>query len=1066
MNPVAAVESTRSAKKKESSKAEDPLYRALDFVMVRAPLLPVKSYFDLADHERQLSLLADARVRRALAVGSPSLLDALERYTRSGLSKRDADRMRAKILRYLIRMSTRPTPFGLFAGVALSTWGPATDLSVLSTCSRMRTRPDMAWLMDLVVSTEANPAVRKQLKLVANPLAMVEAGRVFLAQQAPKGKNAMAAPVSVRATGVVKQALLLARQPIAHAELVAELCKRSSSATPAKVEKLLTELWEQTFLLTDLRPPLTTDSPARYVEERLSSIPEAADSLKKLKEFLEAAISWDALEAKESDQVFRRLLEEAGSEVDGPEQTPVQVDMAIALEGRLGKAVAEEAVRAAELLLRLSPFPHGLASLAGYRQAFMNRYGPDREVALLELLDPNRGLGPMFGHGHAPVGPDPAQAARRSQTLMHLACTAMHERQRVVTLDENCLKRLETCTPKTDFAPLSLDINFLVGARSAVAIDSGDFTFVIGPNLGAQAAGRNLGRFSDLLPEGPVALKQAALADEQHTPNQIWAEFVYLPGNIRSANVVIRPSVRSYEIAVGISAGVPPANIIPLDELMVGIQHGSFYVRWTKLDKRVIFSSGHMLNYRHAPPVGQFLMDLMFDGKIVFSSFDWGPAEGFPYLPRVQVGRIVLRPAEWRIHKNDFLAKKPEDYRRALTEWRARWDVPQHVCVSFGDNRLVLDLEQDAQVAELAAELRKLPENGAIVVQEVVPVLEDSWLAGTEGQYYTEFIASLSLSPTKIPPQSDDNKAERDGAPSLTAAPVTVMQPTVTDQVPRRQPPGSEWLFVKLYCARDLEDDVISESMRLFAENVVASGIADSWFFIRYADPESHIRLRFHGSPRRLTTQLFGHVCDWAANLMSSGLCLKLAFDTYEQEIERFGGPSGMAVAEKIFFADSRSAAALLQCLRTKLWPHDQTALLILSIDDLLSALGFDENERLSWYEKQTTTGGPDVGSEYRQRKTLLRSLLGQGIQFLQSQPGGPEIASVLAARREALSPVATELRELGTNKAVSQSPEVLAASFVHLHLNRMASLDPSIEQRFLSLLLRARESLKKAPMV
>src|ERR1035441_9244429 len=68
--------------------------------------------------------------------------------------------------------------------------------------------------------------------------------------------------------------------------------------------------------------------------------------------------------------------------------------------------------------------------------------------------------------------------------------------------------------------------------------------------------------------------------------------------------------------------------------------------------------------------------------------------------------------------------------------------------------------------------------------------------------------------------------------------------------------PGSEWLFVKLYCPRNLENDVVPESMLTFAENVVAAGLADSWFFIRYSDPDSHIRLRFHGSPQRLTGQL------------------------------------------------------------------------------------------------------------------------------------------------------------------------------------------------------------------
>lgn len=98
--------------------------------------------------------------------------------------------------------------------------------------------------------------------------------------------------------------------------------------------------------------------------------------------------------------------------------------------------------------------------------------------------------------------------------------------------------------------------------------------------------------------------------------------------------------------------------------------------------------------------------------------------------------------------------------------------------------------------------------------------------------------------------------------------------------------------------------------MLTFAENATASGLADSWFYIRYTDPDAHIRLRFRGSPDRLSGQLFGHVCDWARRLMSDGLCLKFVFDTYERELERYGGLAGMAAAETVFSADSRYAAA------------------------------------------------------------------------------------------------------------------------------------------------------------
>lgn len=1023
--------------------ATTTLYRPLDAVMVRAPLLPIEAYLDLASTERREALLTDPRVRRALAVGSVSLLTALDRSRQLPPARRDDERMRAKLLRYLIRMSTRPTPFGLFAGVALTSCGEQTTLRVRATDATPRMRPDMAWLMTLVAEAEANGAIRTRLRLVANPLAVVGAGRITLAEPAPTGAPP-AGPVSVRATAPATRALELARLPIPCQELAQRLSEAFPSATPQKIETLLTDLQRQTFLVSDLRPPLTHADPAGYVAARLTAVPEAGEVLTRLNAFRQAATEWDRLPRDASTQALLTLLDRAGIPTDGSKESPVQVDMAMSLEGRLGTVIADEAARAAELLLRLTPAPNGLASLTAYRHAFVTRFGHDREVPLLELIDPHRGLGPPTSRGYAAVGPEPAQAARRARTLLQLACTALRTRQRVVSLDDAQLSRLETWKPTADRVPLSLDLNVMVAARSQAAIDSGEFSVVVGPNLGAQSAGRNLGRFAHLLaPDGPASLASAIAAQRAYDPEELWAEVVYLPHMLKSANVVIRPATLSHEVVLGTTAGVDPSHVIALDELRVGVDNGRFYVRWPHAGKRIRFHVGHMLNHHNAPAVVQFLSEVAHDGKAMLSSFDWGAAEGFPYLPRVQSGRVVLRPAQWRIHKDEWLG---------LPRWRDDWDVPRHVCLSVGDNRLVLDLDQADQAVELDAEVRRLGEGLSVVVQEVVPALDELWLTGPDGHYYSELVVSLVL-----------GVALKTALPSETAVGA---RPSVDVEahVTRNCPPGSDWLFAKLYCPSHTEDDVIAESMRVFSSNAVAAGLAESSFFIRYADPDPHIRLRFHGTADRLTGQLFPRLCEWAAGLTAEGLCLKFLFDTYEREIERFGGPEGMSVAEAIFAADSAAAAELVRCLKAKGWTQDSTTLLVLTLDDLLDSVGLDATARLRWYRMQTGTDAPDVGTDYRRRKNVLRALLADPARFLASQPSGDHIASILSSRRSAVAPLGARLCELAAQGRLGRSIDELCSSFLHLHLNRIGARQGPPEHHILGLLARTRDSLEKAP--
>jgi len=252
--------------------------------------------------------------------------------------------------------------------------------------------------------------------------------------------------------------------------------------------------------------------------------------------------------------------------------------------------------------------------------------------------------------------------------------------------------------------------------------------------------------------------------------------------------------------------------------------------------------------------------------------------------------------------------------------------------------------------------------------------------------------------------------------------------------------------------------------MRTFCEFVRAAGLAEEWFFIRYSDPDPHLRLRFRGVPERLVGQLVPQVCSWAADLMNEGACLRFCFDTYDREVERYGGVSGIAAAEALFAADSRAVAELLYLDQQGSLGIDRTTLAMLSIDDLLASLRLTEADRLNWYRDRVVSRH-ETGPEYRQRKGLfLRTLLGNP-QELQTESGGEPMEQAFAARRAALAPVARRLGELAEQGKLCQPRGMLYRSFVHMHCNRLLGSGQATEEQALGLLLRTREGLDKAPL-
>ena len=156
-----------------------------------------------------------------------------------------------------------------------------------------------------------------------------------------------------------------ARTPIRFDDLSAHLLGTTPGATVEQVTKLLDRLCEQALLLTDLRPPLTVASPARYVLEKLDAIPAAAQLRALLASVVEAAGRWDA--EPSPDEAGFRALNASAKDAVTTENTALQVDSALGFTSTtLSRRIADAAARAAELLLRMSRFargPGGVGSL-------------------------------------------------------------------------------------------------------------------------------------------------------------------------------------------------------------------------------------------------------------------------------------------------------------------------------------------------------------------------------------------------------------------------------------------------------------------------------------------------------------------------------------------------------------------------------------------------------------------------------------------------------------------------------------------------------------------------------
>ncbi|TMO89756.1 thiopeptide-type bacteriocin biosynthesis protein, partial [Pseudoalteromonas ruthenica] len=98
----------------------------------------------------------------------------------------------------------------------------------------------------------------------------------------------------------------------------------------------------------------------------------------------------------------------------------------------------------------------------------------------------------------------------------------------------------------------------------------------------------------------------------------------------------------------------------------------------------------------------------------------------------------------------------------------------------------------------------------------------------------------------------------------------------------RRFSAGSEWLSLKIYSGNSLVEQLLTEELLPMIEQ--SGDLYDKWFFIRYGDPDWHLRLRFHGDPGLLCGQLLPKLNALLDPKVESGELHKVELMTYERE--------------------------------------------------------------------------------------------------------------------------------------------------------------------------------------
>lgn len=1006
------------------------------FFVYRTPLLPfdaVESWSagltGLPDRVAEETAIARDRLRRivespvireAIFLASPDLDAGIDEWLQGGNDERLV-RIERSVARYVCRMATRCTPFGLFASWSVGSVGEGLNLPVGSIPSAQRhTRLDMDFLVSLTDALGNDPAVRRAVSYRPNNSIARIAGKVRFAQSRLDGRRRLHNLVTVDDSEYLGAVLDRARRGARLDELVDAIAV--DGITRDEGIAFVGELIDEQILVSDLTPAITGPEPlALLVEATRRIAPEVSAALEKAATELEA-LDREPLGA--STQRYRQIAAQlVGTGVPVDIDRLFQVDMPRPIDGAvLDKELASEIADAIDIFHRITEVQTDTA-IGRFSRAFTARYG-DSEVPLLIALDDEIGVG--FGgsseispllEGIATVGdttPDNTLVTRRTMVLIRRV-------QEVVARGENELRLTDA-----DLAALALpDIPPLPDSFCVIASISQDGAgqrSILIERLSGPSGVFAMGRFTHSDARLRTHVEEHLRAEEAARPDAVFAEVVHLPEG-RVGNIILRPRLRPFEIEFLGRGAADDDHQIALDDLLVSVDGERVILRSRRLGREVVprLTNAHSFG-PGALGVYRFLCLLQTQGLHGRYQWTWGPLLGAPFVPRVSYGRWTFARAQWLLDRRDIAkldAASPEARMSAAAELRRRRRLPERVLLVEGDNELLVDFANPISVENFIQLLRR---RQIARLTEIFPEPSQSPACGADGRYRAEIM--LPFTRRSVAPQRVIRSA--------AAGPQSFQL-------------GSEWLYAKIYCGNVTGDAVLRDTVAPLVSTLLRENVIDGWFFIRYSDAEgSHIRLRLHGAPRDLIDNVLTRLSAAIAPLLAANVVRKVVYDAYDRETARYGGDAAIAAAERLFRADSEAVLRLLKIYTGDSGLDARWRLCLRGIDMLFVDLGFDLESRLRIVTNTRKQFGRELDPEDALPDRLARKLRRERARIdclfdeqripAELRPG----MEILKLRSAEIHPIAERFHELQRLGLLTRPLDEIAGSLAHMFANRL----------------------------
>lgn len=242
--------------------------------------------------------------------------------------------------------------------------------------------------------------------------------------------------------------------------------------------------------------------------------------------------------------------------------------------------------------------------------------------------------------------------------------------------------------------------------------------------------------------------------------------------------------------------------------------------------------------------------------------------------------------------------------------------------------------------------------------------------------------------------------------------------------------PGESWLYIKVYGGITTCDQLLVDVIYPTVMGLKRSKIIVKWFFIRYSDPDYHLRIRVLLNGQEKMAEALHAFNRRLLPMCRSRFLHKVSIDTYERELERYGMTT-MDITELFFDIDSHCLCQLLKPLLHEENGAERWRLAFVWVDAIMETVGLDMNQKWGLIKKMSDAYLNEFGFNEHNIKPLAKRYRHLSITITQLMQGqGLDNASSQVINRH-LCKIKKSLKAIDVE-------QLNLSSSIHMSMNRL----------------------------